>query len=167
MCRELLASRGLLVPRVPLANRVRRASRASWVRVASLASKGLRASPERRVCRELLASRGLLVPRVPLANRVRRARPDRRVCRGSCASTPSKVKRSAPTESEFYTAVAFCEPGDMATGGGYRTVAFGEAAPSILSSASFSGTDWTVEIQADGRSVGSVVAQAMCADLTP
>jgi hypothetical protein len=46
-------------------------------------------------------------------------------------------------------------------------VEFGEAAPSVLSSASFSGTDWTVEIQTDDTRVGSVVAQVMCADLTP
>ena len=72
-----------------------------------------------------------------------------------------------PNGAEFYTAVAFCEPGDLATGGGFRTVEFGEAAPSVLSSATFSGTDWTVEIQTDDDAVGSVVAQVMCADLTP
>ena len=72
-----------------------------------------------------------------------------------------------PDGSEFYTAVAFCDPGDLAAGGGYRTVEFGDAAPNVLSSASFSGTDWTVEIQNGDTGVGSVVAQAICADMTP
>jgi hypothetical protein len=65
----------------------------------------------------------------------------------------------------FFTAVAICEPGDVAVGGGYRTVEFG-AAPSILSSASFSGTDWTVEGRVGEAMVGSLVAQVICADLT-
>jgi hypothetical protein len=73
----------------------------------------------------------------------------------------------SPGELEFFTAAAFCEPGDAAVGGGFRAVEFGEAAPGILSSASFSGTDWTVEGQTGDASVGSLVAQAICADLTP
>lgn len=73
----------------------------------------------------------------------------------------------SPNEMEFFTAVAFCEPGDVAVGGGFRAVEFGESAPSILSSASFSGTDWTVEGQSGEAQTGSLVAQVICADLTP
>jgi hypothetical protein len=71
-----------------------------------------------------------------------------------------------PGDADFFTATADCEPGDVAVSGGYRTVAFGETAPLILSSASFTGSDWTIEGQVDGASVGSIVAQVICADLT-
>ena len=71
-----------------------------------------------------------------------------------------------PDGSEFFTATADCEAGDVAVSGGYRTVAFGEAAPLILSSASFTGSDWTVEGQEGDLDVGSIVAQVICADLT-
>lgn len=80
---------------------------------------------------------------------------------------PVDSESVTPGASEFFTVAAFCAPGDMAVGGGYRTVEFGEAAPAILTSASFSGTDWTVEGQTGDLPVGSLVAQAICADLTP
>jgi hypothetical protein len=66
----------------------------------------------------------------------------------------------------LFTATAACEPGDAATSGGFRAIEFGEAAPIILSSASFSGADWTVEGDSGGQSVGSLVAQVICADMT-
>ena len=72
-----------------------------------------------------------------------------------------------PEELAFFTAVAVCDPGDVAVGGGFRTVDFGTAAPDILSSSTFSGTDWTVEGQRGADPVGSLVAQAICADVTP
>jgi hypothetical protein len=72
-----------------------------------------------------------------------------------------------PDLSAFFTAVAFCDPGDIAVGGGYRTVEFGEAAPGIVTSATFSGNDWTVEGQTGNVPVGPLVAQVSCADLTP
>jgi hypothetical protein len=71
-----------------------------------------------------------------------------------------------PEEMAFFTATASCEPGDVAVSGGYRTVTFGDAAPTILSSASFTGSDWTVEGRVNGVSVGSLVAQVICAELS-
>jgi hypothetical protein len=71
-----------------------------------------------------------------------------------------------PDGSEFFTATADCESGDVAVSGGFRTVSFGETAPVILSSASFSGSDWTIEGQVGDLSVGSLVAQVICADVT-
>ena len=56
--------------------------------------------------------------------------------------------------------------GDVAVGGGYRTIDFGEAGPTILSSATFSGTDWTIEGRGADVIVGSLVAQAICADVS-
>jgi hypothetical protein len=74
---------------------------------------------------------------------------------------------SEPIEPDgFFTATAACDPGDLATSGGFRAIEFGEAAPIILSSASFNGADWTVEGDGRGLSVGSLVAQVICADLT-
>ena len=67
----------------------------------------------------------------------------------------------------FFTAVAFCDPGDVAVSGGFRSVEFGAAAPDILSSASFSSTDWTVEVMVGDLPSGSIVAQVVCADVTP
>jgi hypothetical protein len=72
-----------------------------------------------------------------------------------------------PEPDSFFTATAFCEAGDLAVGGGYRTIELGEAAPGIITSATFAGNDWTVEGQARETSVGALVAQVTCADLTP
>jgi hypothetical protein len=71
----------------------------------------------------------------------------------------------SPGPDEFFTAAAFCAPGDAAVGGGYRTIEFGDAAPGILTSASFAGTDWTVEGRTGQAPVGSLAAQVICADL--
>ena len=49
--------------------------------------------------------------------------------------------------------------------GGYRTVEFGDTTPVIISSASFTGADWTVEGQVAEHGANSIVAQVICADL--
>jgi hypothetical protein len=77
-----------------------------------------------------------------------------------------------PVESEvvepegFFTATASCESGDAAVSGGFRMVEFGDVAPVILSSATFTGADWTIEGQVGADPAGSLVAQVICADLT-
>jgi len=77
-----------------------------------------------------------------------------------------RVESEVVEPDGFFTATATCDAGDVATSGGFRAVEFGEAAPVIRSSASFNGSDWTVEGDSGGLAVGSLVAQVICADLT-
>jgi hypothetical protein len=76
-----------------------------------------------------------------------------------------------PVESDvvvpegFFTATATCQSGDAAVSGGFRVIEFGDVAPVILSSASFTGADWTVEGQVGDEPAGSLVAQVICADM--
>jgi hypothetical protein len=72
-----------------------------------------------------------------------------------------------PETESFFTATAICEAGDLAVGGGFRTIELGDAAPGIITSATFSGNDWTIEGQTGERPVGPLVAQVTCVDLTP
>ena len=79
----------------------------------------------------------------------------------SCRAELSKDAAISPT------AQAFCDPGDVATGGGFYNV---EATSAVLSSNPLNVYDvpggWSVKVQA-GDGSDDFTAYVVCADMTP